>query len=75
MSPEEALAREAALLPAHYVNLANISMVGGQIRMAFGENSSLVGIIAGRCAIIMSPEDALTLAKMLASFVKEEKRH
>ncbi len=70
-----AIAREAAVMPAPWANKFQMSMTSGNVRIAFCEQSPSVGIVVGRSAVTISPEDAIEMAKMIASFVKEGVKH
>lgn len=72
MTDDEALLKEVALLPAPYCNRVFIQIVEGQgVRLSFAEQTVSAGIVIGRAAVILSPDNTLQLKNLIDLFIKK----
>lgn len=71
-SLDVALAREAAIVAAVYVNRIRLDFTeGNMLKLTFAEQSPQVATIMARTAVLMTPECAVAMIDLLQKFIKK----
>jgi hypothetical protein len=75
MNMEEVLQHESSLLTAVLANRIWLTVTDGIVRIAFAEENTAAHLIVGRCAVVLSYENASALANLINQYIKKLEVH